>query len=165
MFLQFQQSHMVDSSTGRPSSAQVDPSGPGNSCPLWLLDSGASLHMTPDATSLHHSRPPPHVTRVRVTDGTLLPVSSIGHLSTSSFFIPVVSHVPRLSISLMSVSQLTDFDCQVIFDRTSCRVQDRSETVIGVGRRHSGVYALESLYLPLSSAPVSHCHATVLPYH
>ena len=40
------------------------------------------------ATSLHHSPPPPHVTRVRIADGTLLPVSSIGHLSTSTFSVP-----------------------------------------------------------------------------
>ena len=105
--------------------------------------------MTPDATFPHHSRPPPHVIIVRVANGTLLPVSSIGRLSTSSFSVPAVSHVPHLSMSLMSVNQLTDFDCQVIFDRTSCRVQDHSGTVIGVGRRHSGVYSLESLHLPL----------------
>ena len=98
---------MVDSS----SYGQIDSSGSGSSCPLWLLDSGASLHMTPDAIFLHHSRPPPYVTHVRVADGTLLIVSSIGHLSTSSFSIPAVFHVPRLSMSLMPVSQLTDFGC------------------------------------------------------
>ena len=121
--------------------------------------------MTPDATSLHHSRPPPHITRVHVSDGTLLPVSSIGRLSTNSFSVPAVSHVPRLSMSLMSVSQLTDFDCQVIFDRTSCRVQDHSGIVIGAGRRHSGVYALESLHLPPSFRSTHLCHAAVLSHH
>ena len=67
-------------------------------------------------------------------------------------------------MSLMSVSQLTDLGCQVIFD-SSCRVQDRSGKVIGVGRRHSGVYTLDSLRLPLSPTPVAHCHAAVLPSH
>ena len=98
--------------------------------------------MTPDASSLCRLRPPPHISRVRIADGTLLPVTSIGHLSTSTFSVPAVSYIPRLSMSLMSVSQLTDLDCQVIFHRTSCRVQDRSGVVIGAGRRHSGVYAL-----------------------
>ena len=102
------------------------------------MDSGASLHMTPDVTSLSCCRPPLHITRIGIAYGTPLPVSSIGHLTTSSFSIPVVSYVPRLSMSLMSVSQLTDFDCQVVFDRTSCRVQDRSGAVIGVGRRIVG---------------------------
>ena len=81
------------------------------------------------------------------------------HLTTSSFSLPVVSHMPRLSMSFMSISQLTDFGCQVVFDCTSCRVQDRSRAVIGVGQRHSGVYALESLHLLSFSAPDSYCHA------
>ena len=143
MFRDFQQFHMADSSSyGRAGSAQVDPSGPDSSCPLWLLDSGASLHMTPAAASIHHPHPPPQVSRVRIADGTSLPVASIGHLSTRAFSVPAVSHVPGLSMSLMSVSQLNDFDCQVIFDRTSCRVQDRIGVVLGAGRRHSGVYLL-----------------------
>ena len=78
--------------------------------------------MTPDATSLTCYRPPSHIARVHIADGTPLHVSSISHLTTNSFFVPIVSHVPRLSMSLMSVSQLTDFDCQVVFDHTSCRV-------------------------------------------
>ena len=121
--------------------------------------------MTPDATHLTRCSPAPPITRVRIADGTPLPVSSIGHLNTSSFLVSSILHAPRLSISLMSVSQLTDFNCQVIFDRTSCRVQDRNRTVIGVGRRHSGVYALESLHLPSSSVPVCHYHAAILSYH
>ena len=104
--------------------------------------------MTPNATSLTRCRPPPHITRVRIADGTPLLVSFIGHLTTRSFSVLSVSHVSRLSMSLMSVSQLTNFDCQVVFDRTSCRVQDRSGAVIEVGRHHSGVYVLESLHLP-----------------
>ena len=72
---------------------------------------------------------------------------------------------PVLSMSLMSVSQLTDYGCQVVFDSSSCRVQDRRGTVIGAGRRHSGVYTLDSLRLPSSPRPVSHCHAADLPFH
>ena len=121
--------------------------------------------MTPDASLLASCCPPTHTTRVRIADGTSLPVTSIGHLSTSSFSVPEVSHVPRLSMSLMSVSQLTDYGCQVVFDSSVCRVQDRSGTVIGAGRRHSGVYMLDSLHLPSSSTPTTHCHAAVLPSH
>ena len=43
-------------------------------------------------------------------------------------------------------------------------MQDRSGTVIGVGRRHSGVYALDSHHLPSSSGAVHHYHAAVLPH-
>ena len=89
---------MADSSSiGRASSTQVDPSGSGSSCLLWLLDSSASLHMTPDATFLHHSRPPPHVTRVRVADGTLLHVLLLAAypLASSPFPLSPIFHVYR----------------------------------------------------------------------
>ena len=157
---------MDTSSTGYVSSAQIDPSTSvsGTSCPRWLLEYDASLHMTPDATSLTCCRPHPH-TRVRIADDTPLHVSSIGHFTTNSFSVPSIFHVPRLSMNLMSVSQLTDFDCQVIFDRTSCRVQDRSGVMIRVVRHHSGVYALESLCLLSFPAACLHCHATVLDFH
>ena len=129
------------------------------------MDSGALLHMTPNVTSITCCCPPPYITRVRIVDGTPLLVSFIGHLTTSSFFVPSISHVPRIFMNLMSVSQLTDFDDQIVFDRTSCRVQNRSGAVIGVGRHHSGVYALESLRLLFSLAPVSHCHVAILDFH
>ena len=168
MVLLRQLQHQIqDTSSDRASSAYSLPSAStsGTPCSPWLLDSGASLHITPDASLLTACCPPTHTTRVRIADGTPLLVSSIGHLSTSSFSVPEVSHVPRLSMSLMSVSQLTDYGCQVVFDSFSCRVQDRSGTVIRAGRRHSGVYMLDSLRLPSSSAPVTHCHAAVLPFY
>ena len=118
MFRQFQQFQATDSSssTSHASSAQLAPSviDSGTTCPLWLLDSGASLHMTPDATYLSHCHTPHSVTRVRIADGTPLPITSVGHLTTSTFSVPSLSHVPSLSMSLMSASQLTDYDCQVI---------------------------------------------------
>ena len=76
-----------------------------------------------------------------------------------------VSYVPKLSMHLMSVSQLIDFDCQVVFDRTSCRMQDRSGVVIGVDQRRSGVYTLESLNLSPTAASALHCHVVVLDFH
>ena len=100
------QHQLQDSSSGRVSAVYSDPSAAasGTLCPPWLLDSGASLHMTHDASLLTSCRPPTHTTRVRIVDGTPFPVSSIGHLSTPSFSAPAVSHVPRLSMSLMFVS-------------------------------------------------------------
>jgi hypothetical protein len=58
--------------------------------------------------------------RVITADGTSLPVSSRGTLSTSSFSIPDVSYVPSLKMNLFSASQLTDSGCRVILDADSC---------------------------------------------
>lgn len=66
------------SSTGYAHSAQVPPSAPSRSCPLWLLNFGSSLHMTPDGTHLYYSYPLLLTTHVRTANGTLLPISSTG---------------------------------------------------------------------------------------
>jgi hypothetical protein len=62
---------------------------------------------------------------VLTADGTSFPISSRGTLSTSSFSVPDISHVPRLKMNLFSASQLTDSGCRVILYVDSCAVQDR----------------------------------------
>lgn len=66
---QLQQTHIADSSTGHARSAQEAPSTPGSS---WILDSGASFHMTRNDTHLHHTCPPSLATHVRIANGSLL---------------------------------------------------------------------------------------------
>jgi hypothetical protein len=88
----------------------------------WYLDFGASFHMTSASSILSalHSLVSPF--RIITADGTSLPVSSRGTLSTSSFSVPHVSHVPSLKMNLFSVSQLTDSGCRIILDADSCDV-------------------------------------------
>jgi hypothetical protein len=52
-------------------------------------------------------------------------VTHQGNLATSQLTVPGVSLVPKLSMNLISVGQLTDIHCIVVFDDTSCFVQDR----------------------------------------
>jgi hypothetical protein len=74
--------------------------------------------------------------RVITADGTSLPVSSRGTLSTSSFSVPDVSHVPSLKMNLFSASQLTDSGCRVILDADSCAIQDRrTQALVGASPR------------------------------
>ena len=91
----------------------------------WILDSGASFHMTPDSTSLTSVGPPVFPISVQTADGTPLAVSSQGTLLSTDFSVPVVSHVPQLTMQLLSVGQLTDLGCRVGFDSHTCFVQDR----------------------------------------
>jgi hypothetical protein len=53
-----------------------------------------------------------------------LSVSSRGTLSTF-FYVPDISHVPRLTMNLFSANQITDFGCRVFLDTDSCSIQDR----------------------------------------
>ena len=90
----------------------------------WFLDSGASFHMTPNFTQLSSLSSVDHPVVVQIADGTSLPVTGRGVLSTSSFHVPKVSHVPNLTMQLMSAGQITDHGCRIILESDSCCVQD-----------------------------------------
>jgi hypothetical protein len=78
-------------------------------------------------------------------------------------------------MDLLSIGQITDHDCFVGFNRSSCFVQDcRSGNVIGTGRRHrdsSRLYVLDSLHLPsthtarVSSAAASTITTSFVQWH
>jgi hypothetical protein len=55
-------------------------------------------------------------------DGTSFSVASRETLSNSSFSVPDVSLVPRLTMNLFSAAQITDSGCHVIFDADSCSI-------------------------------------------
>ena len=76
---------------------------------------------------------------VITADGTSLPVSSRGTLSTLSFYVSDVSHVPILKMNLFFASQLTDSGCRVILDADSCPVQaHRTQALAAMSLRGYG---------------------------
>ena len=125
----------------------------------WILDSGATHHMTSDATRLVDLVPTHLTSQVRTADGTLLSVTQSGRLtptSTSPVSLPTVHHVPGLALSLISVSQLTDLGLTVTFTSSACVVQDRlSGQRIGIGHRVGGLYYLDRLQLSPSTPTAS----------
>jgi hypothetical protein len=75
--------------------------------------------MTSDSSVLSSLRYLDFPLSVLTDDGTSLPVTSRGTLSTSSFFVPDVSLVPRLTMNLLSIAQTADSGCHVLFDADS----------------------------------------------
>ncbi len=125
--------------------------------PAWYLDSGASFHVTSDCSQLVSCQPVKEGASVQTADGTSCSVTHQGSLSSSKFSVPKISLVPWMSMNLMSVGQLADMNYFIVFDATSCYVQDRqSKQVIGTGRRRRGssdLYVLDILHLPRASTP------------
>ena len=121
----------------------------------WVLDSGASFHVTFDRSQLVSCQPVKDGASVQTADGTSCSVTHQGSLCTSKFTVPDISFVPQLSMNLMSVGQITDMNYFVGFDASSCYVQDRrSKRIIGTGHRRRGstsLYILNNLHLPSAS--------------
>ena len=94
--------------------------------------------MTLDLTHLSSVSPPSSPLIVQTADGTSLLVTRWATLSTSSFYVPTISHVPKLIMHLLSAGQITDHGCRIILEADSSCVQDlRSGLLVGTGpRRH-----------------------------
>jgi hypothetical protein len=122
----------------------------------WVLDSGASFHVTSDQSRLASTAPVNKGTSVQTADGTLYHVTHKGSLFNSNFIVPNIFFVPELSMDLLSVGQITNHNCFVGFDDSSCFVQDRhTGDVIGTGRRRKSspcLYILDTLCLPSNHA-------------
>src|SRR3990170_7522278 len=129
----------------------------------WVLDSGASFHMSSDSSALSSLRPLDFPLNVLTADGTPLPVASRGILSTPSFYVPSVSHVPRLTMNLFSAAQLTDSGCCVILDTDSCSIQDRhTKVLVGAGprrRESEGLWEVHWLCVPSAATTSASSHA------
>jgi hypothetical protein len=94
---------------------------------------------------------------IQTANGTSCHITHQGSLCNSHFSVPNVSLVPQLNMNLLSVGQITDQNCFVEFDDSSCFIQDRqSRIVTGHSRKGApSLYVLDTLHLPSSSAASS----------
>ncbi|KAG5561202.1 hypothetical protein RHGRI_004282 [Rhododendron griersonianum] len=83
-------------------------------------------------------------------------VVSIGSIQSNSLSLSNVFYVPQLTLSLVSISQLSDSGFDVVFSSSGCVVQDReSKKQTGTGRRVGDLYTLERLHIPTKSSPTA----------
>jgi hypothetical protein len=114
---------------------------------LGLLTQGASFHVTSNQSQLVTSTPVTENASVQTADYTLCHITHKG-LCTPQFTVPNIFFVPGLSMNLLSVGKITDHNCFVRFDDSSCFVQDRRiEIVIGHRSTDPRLYILDSLRL------------------
>ena len=88
----------------------------------WYFDSGASNHMTNTVVSLSNIKNYDGNLKINTSNGSSLPISVVGDLSSS---LTDVFMSPNLSTNLISVGQLVDNNCNVHFFRSGCVVQDQ----------------------------------------
>ena len=82
----------------------------------WIIDTGATDHMTNDPMKLTTSRTPKQLS-IQTANGDIAPVTNEGSVRvTNSMDLDCVLVVPSLSANLLSVSQITEaLNCYVIF--------------------------------------------------
>lgn len=113
----------------------------------WIVDSGASDHMTGNSSLFSSLLPCKTLLHVKIADGTMAKVSGIGTVKISSNLnLLNVLYVPSLSCNLLSISKLTqDNQCCANFHSNGCVFQDKaSGKMIGSAKECNGLYLLGS---------------------
>jgi transposase InsO family protein len=140
----------------------------GNTClhssssPSWVIDSGASDHMTGNSSLLSHTSSPCSPSFVTVANGTKTLVQGKGTVTTSDLTLSDVLYLPEFPFNLLSVHKLTlALNCSVAFYPSHCEFQDlKTKRMIGGGFVKDGLYYFQ----PSSTSIPSALHSTNSPY-
>ncbi|KAI5348930.1 hypothetical protein L3X38_001817 [Prunus dulcis] len=125
---------------------------PGTDSNTWIIDTGASDHMTYDAKFLDELSSNTHDPHIISANGLPSPITGEGTISlTPTLSLSRALLVLNIHYNLLSVGQLLDtINASTTFYPTHCSFQDlKTYEMIGHGKRIGGLY-----YLTLPSAPV-----------
>ncbi|KAL4319057.1 hypothetical protein GQ457_18G024390 [Hibiscus cannabinus] len=122
-----------------------------NASGQWFIDSGATHHVTPEATKVGQGSEYAGPGKITIGDGTNLSISAIGktHLSTDkkSLILNDLMHVPMITKNLISVSKLAkDNSVFIEFHAYKCLVRDEETGAILLrGKETEGLYKFDSV--------------------
>ncbi|KAK3017876.1 hypothetical protein RJ639_004172 [Escallonia herrerae] len=114
---------------------------------LWIIDTGASNHMTGNAKNLRDVREISSCP-VALPDGNnAVAIKEGSVILDRNLILKDVLYVPGLTCNLISVSQLIDHsDCFVQYTNSLCVIQGRtSRMLIGAGERRDGLYYFRAI--------------------
>ncbi|KAA0045027.1 Beta-galactosidase [Cucumis melo var. makuwa] len=108
---------------------------------LWILDLGATDHLTGFSEHFVTYTPCAGNEKIRIADGSLAPIVGKGQIVLYDGF---SLHVPKLSYNLLSISKITrELHCKATFLPESVCFQDlKSGRTIGTARHSRGLYIL-----------------------
>jgi transposase InsO family protein len=114
----------------------------------WILDSGASKHVTGNIREFdsYSQYPPTHRGTIQTADGTAQSIKGVGTVQcTPNIKLSSVLHVPAFPVNLVSLSALIDQqDCCIMVDKYMCLIQERTTgRKIGSGTRHKGLWRMD----------------------
>ncbi|WVZ80039.1 LOW QUALITY PROTEIN: hypothetical protein U9M48_027554 [Paspalum notatum var. saurae] len=112
----------------------------------WIIDSGATNHMTGASNFFTHYTPCSGKDKVRVADGSLALIIGRGSIKcTKTLSISPVLYVPNFPINRLSVSSITkSLNCRGWFVPSRCAFLELGiGRILGTGTMHNGLYYLD----------------------
>ena len=108
----------------------------------WILDSGATDHVSSSQTNFHSYHQINPIT-VKLLNGHLVHATHLGTIQLSTFItLHDVLYVPAFTFNLISISKLvSSTNCKLIFSSNICILQDMTTKVrIGTAEVSCGLY-------------------------
>ena len=120
--------------------------------------------MTPNESQFSDKAPLEHPITIYTADGTPMPVSHKGTISSPSLSLHDTFHIPKLSLNLLSVGQLCELGVDLLFTNHGVDVQDpRTGQVLGTGRKVSRMFEVQDLKIPSQVVSTAATTATSSP--
>ena len=121
-------------------------------CYEWLIDSGASSHMTSNKTLFETFRHLPSPIEVELADDSLIQATGTGDVllqfsNTKSLRLKNVLYVPELSANLISISRIVRFGHHVVFDQEGVHCIDKNGKEFATGQPKRNLFILKDLAL------------------
>ena len=115
----------------------------------WILDSGASRHMTSNRDWYSSWTPLQEPINVVVGNNARCPAKGTGTISLKATtgetkHLSQVLYVPDLKKNLLSISALTDKGLDVRFKKSGAEITDSAGKVVGIGVRRNNLYELSA---------------------
>lgn len=119
----------------------------------WVVDSGASSHMSNDKTLFMS------IKKIEPVEVILGDTHSVYAVGTGNIELKVelengkekkitvhdVLFVPKLSYNLLSVSKMSERKKTTIFTGQSCKIQDKQKKIVATGKRVGNLYRLNTV--------------------
>ncbi|TPX41284.1 hypothetical protein CcCBS67573_g10585, partial [Chytriomyces confervae] len=113
----------------------------------WILDSGASNHMTGNKETLANWTPSSELGKVTVASGDELEINGAGSLDLQGPDRPVtitgVLYVPGLSVNLLSISALGTKGAAISFDGKGASVSIKGKIILRADEIEEGLYTIQ----------------------
>ena len=106
--------------------------------------------MTPNEPQFSDKASLEHPITIYTADGTPMPVSHKGTISSPCLSLSDTFHIPKLSLNLLSIGQLCELGIDLLFINHGVDVQDpRISQVLGTGRKVSRMFEVYDLKILL----------------
>ena len=128
----------------------------------WIIDSGATAHMTANKKKLSNKKTS-IVNHVTVANNEKLSIMGIGDVnqrvgSNGKFYdlkLTNVQYVPNICTNLISVSQMEKKGHEIIFNKNGCRIVDEKKNIIATGSLIDNMFKLDTVSSELANVAKS----------